>query len=478
MDAASAPDCTEKAGWFSPQRLLLLLSSINMMIYIDRGVISSNGVNGAVGTADVAGSGIQGDFGLSLFQDGILPAAFMVGLLICSPLFAEASKHYNAFRLIAIGLGVWTLATAGCGVAVGFWSLVVCRMAVGVGEASFVSLAAPFIDDNAPAGAKTRWLATFYLCIPVGYALGYIFGGLVAGPLGWRAAFLLEAAAMLPFLAFCTFAPALDLRGSDGAATDGALKVERGVRAALRGFGADLAAVLRHPVFAIAVAGTTLYTGVIGAYAYLGPKAGRDTFRITGETADLTFGGVTVATGVAGTLLGGVLLDRMGASLKNALLICAGGAAVGCVCVALGFGLAPSLWTFVPPFTIGELALFSIQAPSNALVLWSVPPRLRPFAMAMVVVINHLLGDVPSSPAIGGLQDAVQNWRLSMCVCTLLLLPSAACFLGGRAACALQPDYHVDALAAAAQEASLDGVEERWAEDPTQQLLPDGEGHA
>ena len=42
-----------------------------------------------------------------------------VGLLICSPLFAEASKHYNAFRLIAIGLGVWTLATAGCGVAVG-----------------------------------------------------------------------------------------------------------------------------------------------------------------------------------------------------------------------------------------------------------------------------------------------------------------------------------------------------------------------
>lgn len=26
-------------------------------------------------------------------------------------------------------------------------------------------------DDNAPPGAKTRWLATFYLCIPVGYAL-------------------------------------------------------------------------------------------------------------------------------------------------------------------------------------------------------------------------------------------------------------------------------------------------------------------
>ena len=34
----------------------------------------------------------QGDFELSLFQDGVLPAAFMVGLLASSPAFAEASK--------------------------------------------------------------------------------------------------------------------------------------------------------------------------------------------------------------------------------------------------------------------------------------------------------------------------------------------------------------------------------------------------
>ena len=42
-----------------------------------------------------------------------------VGLLVSSPIFAEASKHVNAFRLIALGLGVWTLSTAGCGISVG-----------------------------------------------------------------------------------------------------------------------------------------------------------------------------------------------------------------------------------------------------------------------------------------------------------------------------------------------------------------------
>lgn len=68
-------------------------------------------------------------------------------------------------------------------------------------------------DDTAPPAQKSRWLAAFYLCIPVGYAAGYILGGLIAPALGWRAAFLLEAAAMLPFAAFCAVGPPLDLRG-------------------------------------------------------------------------------------------------------------------------------------------------------------------------------------------------------------------------------------------------------------------------
>lgn len=68
-------------------------------------------------------------------------------------------------------------------------------------------------DDSAPPARKSRWLATFYLCIPVGYAAGYILGGVIAPALGWRAAFLLEAAAMMPFAVFCAVGPALDLKG-------------------------------------------------------------------------------------------------------------------------------------------------------------------------------------------------------------------------------------------------------------------------
>ena len=90
---------------------------------------------------------MQGQFDLSNIQDGLLPAAFMVGLLVASPIFAESSKHSNAFRLIGIGMGIWTLATMGCGFSTSFYMLLFFRMLVGVGEASFVSLAAPFIGQ-------------------------------------------------------------------------------------------------------------------------------------------------------------------------------------------------------------------------------------------------------------------------------------------------------------------------------------------
>lgn len=70
-------------------------------------------------------------------------------------------------------------------------------------------------DDRAPQASKTLWLAAFYLCIPSGYAIGYLLGGLIATPLGWRAPFLLEAAIMVPFVGLCACLPPLKLVGTE-----------------------------------------------------------------------------------------------------------------------------------------------------------------------------------------------------------------------------------------------------------------------
>lgn len=70
--------------------------------------------------------------------------------------------------------------------------------------------------------------------------------------------------------------------------------------------------------------------------------------------------------------------------------------------------------------------------------MWCVPPELRPLGVSLMTVSIHLLGDVPSPPLVGLLQtrlsegrspsEAAQQWRISLSVCSVLLLVSGGLF--------------------------------------------------
>jgi MFS family permease len=150
---------------------------MSLLVYVDRGVMSSAAVSGSPASGSVLGTGLQGDFGVGYALFGVLQAAFMLGLLIGAPAFSALAKTWNPFKLIGFGLTGWTIATAGCALSRDYRAFLCFRVLVGVGEASFCALAAPFIDDFAPAGRKTVWLAMFYMCIPLGIAGGSCSGG-------------------------------------------------------------------------------------------------------------------------------------------------------------------------------------------------------------------------------------------------------------------------------------------------------------
>jgi len=406
----------------------------------------------------------------------------MVGLLAASPVFAEGSKHVDGVRLIGLGLLVWSVAVVGCALSWSFASLAAFRALVGVGEASFVALAAPFIDDHAPAGQRTRWLAFFYLQIPVGVASGYVFGGAAGPALGWRAAFLLEALAMAPFLAFCARAPPLPLKGGAGAppapgAPPGGDEEARAllrpgprssdpgggaggeggpagppgapaprpasaagrVLAASRSFLDDVAETWSHPVYALSALGSAVWTAVLGAFAYWGPQAGKELYSMS--DADAVFGGVTVVTGILGTGLGGLALDRLGGRMSTALHLSAMCNAAAFALLAAAFALPGGLGGFVPLLAAGQLFLFLTQAPVSAIAMWSVPKRLRPFACSLTTLTVHLLGDVPSPPLMGWLQERVSDWRVSFTALSSLLLLCAALLAVGGVVARRAPDY-------------------------------------
>ncbi|KAL6752636.1 major facilitator superfamily domain-containing protein [Haematococcus lacustris] len=430
--------------WYTPLRLLAIFCATNLFVYMDRGLIASNGVNGSPRTDTSPGSGIQGEFGLTYFQDGLLPAAFMVGLLISAPIFAEVCKQYSAFRLMGIGMAVWSAACMLASAAPNFGLFITCRAFVGVGEASFVALAAPFIDDRAPPLLKARWFAAFYLCIPVGFALGYIAGGLLAPALGWRSTFLLEGLAMLPFVAFALTGGA---GWGEGKAEGNA--VGRRWLHHVRSFLRDVQMVGSQPVWLLLAAGYTLYVAVMGVYAYWGPQAGRALFfpEGQGEQADLVFGGVTVITGVLGSVAGGVLLDWSGGTMRHANLICMASVLLGLLVLLPAFLATHSFPAFMTAFGVGQFLIFSLQAPVAVVQMWSVPQPLRALGASLITVLIHLLGDVPSPPLLGLLQSklssglppdaAAEKWRVSMSLVTMLLLFSGLLF--GLAARASNP---------------------------------------
>lgn len=457
-----APRGLQQPAWFTPTRLLVLFCCINLLNYLDRGTIASNGVNGVPGDPGCLkddtcfhGSGIQGEFGLSYFQDGILSSAFMVGLLVASPAFAHLSKTIQPFRLIGFGLAVWVFATAGCGFSVGFWSILTFRMLVGVGEASFVSLAAPYILDVAPEGQSNSWISIFYMFISVGFALGYVYGGLVGGSIGWRAAFWIESLLMLPFAIFGFVTDPIYLKSSldkleaipqsDSEAPHTTTEDlhaplsagEDKNKALSGGLGSDLLELAKCKAYVTNIIGYTVYNFVLGAYAYWGPKAGLAIFNL--QSADLVFGGVTILSGIVGTLCGGLFMDYLGSTLRNLFKLLAVATTVGGVFCFIAFW-SSSLITFILFLAIGEFFLFAIQGPVNTVSLVSVHPSLKALAMAMSTVCIHVFGDVPSSPLVGLLQDRIDNWRITTLILTSIFFIAAAIWGAGVLSLVLDKD--------------------------------------
>ena len=140
---------------------------------------------------------------------GMLQSAFIVGFAVSSIFFASLIRSKGAFYVIAMGLVVWVIAAIGAGIAFRFHcfgGIFIARMLSGVGEASFVGSAAPWLATNAPIRSKGMWLAVFYTAIPVGTAFGYSYASYVADHIGVDWAFIFQAVAMLPIIAIFSYA--------------------------------------------------------------------------------------------------------------------------------------------------------------------------------------------------------------------------------------------------------------------------------
>src|SRR5439155_18524486 len=147
---------------------LLILTLINLFNYLDRWIVAA-----------LAESMKHSELQLSDTQLGWLMTGFIVVYMLAAPLFGSLGDTRSRTRLIGLGVGVWSAATALAGFARGYASLFAARAAVGIGEAAYGTISPALLADYFPRQRRGRVFAVFFAAIPIGSALGYVVGGLV-----------------------------------------------------------------------------------------------------------------------------------------------------------------------------------------------------------------------------------------------------------------------------------------------------------
>jgi MFS transporter, Spinster family, sphingosine-1-phosphate transporter len=358
---------------------LALMTLLNFVNYIDRTILAA--VLPRIGA----------DLNLTDDRLGLLGGAFLFSYLLTSPVFGQLGDRFSRTRLMASGVGLWSIATAGAGWARSFHQLFAARAMVGIGEASYATISPALLSDYYPKSRRGRIFAVFYLATPVGTAAGYLLGGLLEAQFGWRAAFF---AVGLPglLLAILTLAAPDPPRGIHDDMTEE-------VRS--EGLGRTLRALAYNRTYVMTVIGYTAYTFALGGMIIWAPTFFYRERNLSLAWANTLIGGISVVAGIAGTFAGGYLSDLLRPRIRQSYLYVSGWSMMVSVPLAWLGLTAKEPHIYVAALLVAEFFIFISTGPINVVLVNVVPVSMRAMAMAVSIFITHLLGDAFSPYILG-----------------------------------------------------------------------------
>lgn len=365
---------------------VIVLTAMNLLNYIDRYVPSA--------VKDL----IKVDLGLTDAQTSLPLTSFVWVYMLASPVFGAMADRVSRPKLIAAGVALWSLATAGAALSVDFWSFLFARALVGVGEAAYATLAPPLISDLYPPEQRNRILTRFYVAIPVGAALGFAAGGILGQHFGWRAAFLVCGLPGLLAAGLALRIPDPPRGGFDGEAPAPPPPWPE----ALRSLG-------KNRTYLVAVAGYTAVTFAAGAMADWFPAFLERHRGMDHAQAGTLVGAVTVVGGLGGTALGGWLADRLAGTTRQPFLALSAVSMVLATISTIGALLAPAGAAVIVAMGLAQFFLWFYNGPINTIIANSAGGNLRARAFALSILSIHLLGDAISPTIVGYLSDATGN---------------------------------------------------------------------
>jgi multidrug resistance protein len=404
-----------------PRTALILLTALNLLNYADRNVLF------AVQPL------VQDEFHISNAQIGYLTSAFLGFYMIAAPFVGPLADRYSRKLIIVLGALFWSGLTLLTAVTHNYTELLIRHTLVGIGEATFVTIAPTFVADLFSEEKRGRILGVFYLAIPVGSAAGYLLGGNLAPHYGWRFPFYIAA---IP--GFVLALAVLFLKEPERGQFD-SLK-ETSDRGTVLG-------LFRNPAFLTSTLGMAAMTFSLGGIQVWMPKFLYSERHYTLEAANFAFGIIIVIDGIVAALAGGWLGDYLLKRMKSSYYL------VSAVSMLLGIPfMIVALFVqgplMIPAIAIAAFFLLLNTAPLNAAVINSVGAHIRATAIAVNIFIIHILGDVPSPTMMGWVADKRSLQSAFILPVIAMGVSSAILFFGMKFA----PAVHVDGATVLAQE--------------------------
>jgi MFS family permease len=314
------------------------------------------------------------------------------------------ADRWDRAKLILIGVAIWSLMTSACAFAPDFWSLFVCRMGVGVGEAVLLPSAYSLIADLFPLKHRAKGLMVLVLGNPIGSAAALTFGGLLYGHLKseapawalgldpWRAVFLAVGAAGLVIAVLMLWLPE-PRRRPGGAERPRSEAAERpqGLFAYLGRAGFFLVPV---------IAGVTvLNLYAMGSTAWQAPLFSR-TFGWSLPRIGALLGPAVLISGLVGAPLGAWLIGAISRWRKrDASVTVLAGLAIVLLPIAVLSPLAPSGNLAFAGVAVGLVIALMASVAAPSAVVNSAPAALRARVSAIYLFIANLIG-AGGGPAI------------------------------------------------------------------------------
>ncbi|RWS25021.1 protein spinster 1-like protein [Leptotrombidium deliense] len=384
---------------------LVILCFINLINYMDRFTVA--------GILDE----IQNYYNLDDKQGGLLQTSFVVAYMIFAPLFGYLGDRYSRKYLMCVGVLFWSLTTfLGSIIPKHYPGLFfLMRGLVGVGEASYSTIAPTLIADLFSKDKRSKCLAIFYFAIPVGSGLGYIIGTKMSAVMSnWKWA--LRVTPVLGVIAVVL--TLLFLREPKRGQSDGVM--EEHVKSDIFN---DIKYISTVKSYIWSTIGFTCVCFAIGALSWWAPKfmtsaiavheklelsENNDSLR---QRVSLIFGIISCIAGIAGVVLG-VSASQWYRKYNPRAdpLVCGVGVLVSVPFAFVGILLASSVpvltWIFV---FIAVTLLCTNWSLVADILLYVIVPHRRSFAQSIQILISHLFGDASSPFIVGAISDAFKN---------------------------------------------------------------------